>query len=583
MALTKMIVSDGQGNSIKVAKFPYQFYAKADTNVDGKPGLAPVPVIFVINILMPMGGKESGLFRYPKAGEQVIVDQDSDNNYYLMGYLPSETDPTNNFLTNVDGENKAEKQALENEKGIILRYEQTGLKNPPAYDPKDTSELYSEIGFYHRPTQWKAKTKGDYNDFDTNNTDIPLIDQLNIQSSGDIHTKAVNHHRMKAKRFEILSDVDETDFSKDLSGGNRPFGDKGSDISELLQGDIHIRGKRRIVIKAGSEIRLEVGRSSIIISDAGIIITSRKTHSDINNSLDSILSVLPINGITIKAAHIQMAAAYDWFILERMGARIEGTAGIMRLSGKDIKASTVTGASYIANFAAMTAAFAANLTSMSIGIHDSDNVQSSALYSYAGVGATALGIGGNAVLGIVKPVTSDSDPDSKIVKFASIFLQQVPTVLGIIQSTLFAPDDKEALDALALAGVIAEWGLIVAIFAAICAASAMDSLFFNDSVHLGNGGDLTFVGNTITAFSKKQAIANSALAGVNTAPKEEDEKSWYDKVKEFIKANKLWFGIGGLGALGALGGVGAAGYEAYSQYNSLGEQAKDLLNELNTL
>jgi hypothetical protein len=573
MALTKMTVSTEQGNSKNTIKFPYQFYAKSGDNT------------YVINIIMPLGGKESGLFRYPKAGEQVMVDQDSDNNYYLIGYLPSETDPNNNFLTDVDGKNNDEKQALENEKGIILRYEQTGLKNPPAYDPKDTSELYSEIGFYHRPTQWKAKTndKSKYNDFVTKDSDIPLIDQLNIQSSGDIHTKAVNHHRMKAERIEILSDVDETDFSKDLSGGNRPFGDKGSDISELLQGDIHIRGKRRIVIKAGSEIRLEVGRSSIIISDAGIILTSRKTHSDINNSFDSIISVLPMNGVTVKATHIQLAAVYDWFILERMGARIEGTAGIMRLNGKDIKASTIPGASYITNFAAMTAAFAANLTSMSMGIHDSDNVQTTALPSVAGMGAIGAGILGNAGLGIKNPLTSDIDPDSKIAKFAALILQQVPTVLGVIQSMLFAPDDQEAADALALAGVIVEWGSIVAIFGAICAASAVDSLFFNDSVHLGNGGALTLVGNTITAISKDEKIVNSPLAGV---PESDDVEE--DAPEENLTTLQLLtpllnvIALSG-GVISGLGGLTAGGYETYARAKSVKDRTKELLDELNTL
>ncbi|MDR2783384.1 MAG: hypothetical protein LBB48_06025 [Treponema sp.] len=110
---------------------------------------------------------------------------------------------------------------------------------------------------------------------------FPKIDQLNIQSTGDIHTTAQNHQRLKAKRIEILSDVDESNFSEDLEGENRPFGDRDGDDSYLYAGDAHIRAKNRIVIKAWESIELQAGRSSIIINDEGITIASRKTQSNI--------------------------------------------------------------------------------------------------------------------------------------------------------------------------------------------------------------------------------------------------------------------------------------------------------------
>jgi hypothetical protein len=566
MALEKMIVSATKVGNGSDAKFPYEFYAKKTSRDQNT---------YVIQLIMPLGGKESGLFRYPKDGETILVDMGGTAGNCLLGYFPSESEAVNNFLTNTASSNSDEKNALQNEAGMVLRYEQTGKSTAPAYDAEDTSGRYSEIGFYHRPTQWEPSKKDDYVD----TTDIPRIDHLNIQSSGDIHSKAVNHHRMKAKRIEILSNVDASNFSKELKGNNRPFGDKGADVSELLQGDIHIRGSRRIVLKAGSEIRLEVGRSTIVISDAGIILTTRKTHSDIHNSLDTVLSVLPRDGITMFGQHLKLAAAYDWAILENMGSSIKGTAGIMRLEGKDIKASTISGGAYIANFAAQTAAFIDNLVSMSVGTHDSDDIQESALPAYAGtfagVGSTLAGV----IIGLVAGGTGNTDdPDSKIVKFAALAIQMTETVVGVIETVYISPEDKIGKDALALAGIIAEWGCLLPIFIAICLASEGPFLLHNDSVHLGNNGYLTMVGTYIKQFSLNYKFTNSPLSGLTPPPK--DERKWYKKFLDFAKDHWWQFGLGALGVAGA-GGVGAK--FTLDRKGSLSEAQGKLLGELNAL
>ncbi|MDR0722269.1 MAG: hypothetical protein LBF75_05680 [Treponema sp.] len=312
MTVHEYTVSDEQGSTENkkgeiVAKQgdPFSFYVY-NSNDSANPAIA-------VRIVMPLGGTESGLFRYPRVGEKVLVGTE-ESFHYLMGYIPTFTPSSQDFQT--------AGMSQEDGRGEVFRYRQTGKQ-----EAKIGTEPYSEIGFYHRPTSWKA-ADGEKNDYaDNNEYSYPKIDQLKIHSTGDIHESAVNHHRIKAKRFEILSNVDESDFSKDLKGGNRPFGDKRADVSELFQGDIHIRGKRRIVLKAGSEIRLEVGRSTIVISDAGIVLTTRKTHSDIHNSLDTVLSVLPRDGITMFGQHLKMAAVYDWAISENMGSSVKGTAG----------------------------------------------------------------------------------------------------------------------------------------------------------------------------------------------------------------------------------------------------------------
>ncbi|MDR3160113.1 MAG: hypothetical protein LBU28_00685, partial [Spirochaetaceae bacterium] len=82
MALQKMIVCEKGENQADTALYPYQFYATEntwDTATDR----------IVINIVMPIGGAETGLYRFPKIGESVLVDEDDANNFYLLGYVPS--------------------------------------------------------------------------------------------------------------------------------------------------------------------------------------------------------------------------------------------------------------------------------------------------------------------------------------------------------------------------------------------------------------------------------------------------------------------------------------------------------------
>ncbi|MDR1985887.1 MAG: hypothetical protein LBP88_02810 [Treponema sp.] len=608
MALTKMTVGIKEGEEVTLAiAEPYQFYAYPGTGTDMSTK--------VVNLVMPFGGRETGFYRYPKAGEKIVVDDDGAANktYYLIGYLPSETDKNNNFLTHTSSEKgfDAEKAALKEQEGMILRYAQTGKTKPSEEDPSDR---YSEIGFYRRKTQWVSE--------DTNYKDVPLfpkqsaeeteeafsarlvaagypkndqenaethikrvmkrmtprIDRLNIQSTGDIHTQAKSHHRMKAKRIEILSDVPEKDFSWPLEYHNRPFGDKGADVSDLFQGDIHIRGKRRIILKAGNEIRLEVGRSTIVISDAGIILTSRKTHSDIHNNFDTTLSVLPRDGISMFGQHLKLSAAYDWAIGENMGSSIKGTAGIMRLLGKDIKASTFSGVAYIVNFISQTLAFGANLTSMSMGTHDSDNVQTASLPSVAGMGAGVAGIVTNVGIGMAFPDPGEAiDPDSSIVKYVALALSMMGTVVGVIETIYISPEDKKAKDDLALAGLIAEWGCVLAILIDICVASLGIGLLFTDSIHLDSNYGIFMISHVIKQFSIEYEKVNTPLAGLGVPPK--DDRSLGQKILDFLR--EKWYLFLLLPLIGSGGSVAAVA--TLSRMTDLTSKNEELFKELNAL
>ncbi len=180
---------------------PYQFAAEEKTGENFK---------CIVNIVMPLGGSESGLFRYPKKGEKILVGVE-ENGSFLMGYLPEDT--ADNINT---GENH--KSVMPDEMaGQFFRY-----KGPGDYKDyedkkgvkKDKKKVYSEIGFYHEETKCKVDAPAD------------KIDTLRITSAGDINQKATNHDQIKAKRFELLVNCDGSKKTDKESNDEFAYGDQ---------------------------------------------------------------------------------------------------------------------------------------------------------------------------------------------------------------------------------------------------------------------------------------------------------------------------------------------------------------------
>jgi hypothetical protein len=339
MALQRMTVAakKGAGESLD-AEFPYQFYAKKQIS-DKK--------TVVVNMVMPIGGKENGFYRYPKADESILVDDDGkgDNaSYYLMGYLPSAGTKDNNFLTNdkTTGDKfTQEKNTLLDEEGMVLRYEQTGKVTPSA---EDAADRYSEIGFYRRETQWQSTDKG-YKDVTGDDPVYPKIDQINILSTGDIHTTAKNHQLLKANRFELLAGCDDInhkivgvideetgEYIEDL-----PLGDNPGDDSELHKGDVHIRAGNRVVIKAEEEIRLQVGRTVLTITDEGFNVTARQTCSNFATAYDATLELQPRSGISMAGKNVEISAGYELNVTDAMGGSLASTLGVVEIKGRELQ------------------------------------------------------------------------------------------------------------------------------------------------------------------------------------------------------------------------------------------------------
>lgn len=208
MTVSECTVSDSSG-AIDTAAYvgtivtkqdaPFTFYIQGPANTPQE-----------VKIIMPLGGTQAGLFRYPRVGEKVLVGVVGTSRY-LMGYIPTNPqDFETAGMAQGDG------------RGEVFRYQQTGKVRPPE------GEAYSEIGFSHEKTSWMPSTANAdlYRDIvrDPNTkvpTEAPKIDRIHIHSTGDIHENAVNHHQVKARRLELLSEGDQALTPTD-PGGFKP-------------------------------------------------------------------------------------------------------------------------------------------------------------------------------------------------------------------------------------------------------------------------------------------------------------------------------------------------------------------------
>jgi hypothetical protein len=290
---------------------------------------------------MPVGGNETGIGRFPELGEQILVAE-KDSEYYLLGYIPSGQQPFG-----LPPEGTAPAEAVEDE-GFALRYKQSA-------GDRGTVGKHSEIAFYNKETHWKTAATDPGN---------AVVDHIDITSTGDRSDEAANYHRIKANRLEILSNCEgpdhtktngEIDTGKDAAGTDvaMPLGDVRYDDHLLHKGDIHIRAKKRVVIKAGSSICLQVGHSVLTLSDTTLSAVCRMVNQNLPYTWDSVLTLSrkstgKLAGAILAGPAAVVSGGTSVFLGESWGGGFSSDLGNVKVSGRDIQSSTLTGLDYIA-------------------------------------------------------------------------------------------------------------------------------------------------------------------------------------------------------------------------------------------
>jgi hypothetical protein len=328
-----IVPEDKKGTIVHPLDEPYKFYIVVSST--------PTQV----QIVMPLGGTESGLFRFPRVGEQVLVQSEGTTTatvYYLMGYVPT----GNPFYPSGAAANVDDTTT---EPGYTARQKNPGNMDNfltdygQAFRYKKTGNTFSEIGFYNKLSKWPV-TKG--------GTDYSQIDTINIQSTGDIESRANNYHLLKAKRFEILANTPEISPQARIDNAKgdairnaerTPLGDSFLDKPDIGAGDVHIRADGSIVIKAAKEIRLQVGRTTLVINDKGFTVTSKKVNSSFGTTYDTALGLDSRNGINMTGQNVNVNSVYSFKLTDGWGGAIGSTAGVASISGRQVSSQSIAG------------------------------------------------------------------------------------------------------------------------------------------------------------------------------------------------------------------------------------------------
>jgi hypothetical protein len=514
---------------------PYVFYVRNPAGGDD----------LDVKLVMPLGGAESGLYRSPKVGESVLVGIHAPGNSvsmtrYLLGYLPDNSADNAFERVGVDaGANSVSPKMkdLINESGEVFRYRQTGKNRD-----HDEEDPYSEIGFYQRPSQWRVNSD-DQKDYAAAPGGYPEIDQINIHSTGDIHESAVNHHRIEAKRLEILADCGGVN-----TDGWRPFGDTVGDDSSLYAGDAHIRSHNRLILKAGQEIRLQVGRSAIIISDDGITITSKKAKKGPAIPWDTVINLTPRDGVVMFGQNVNIGAAYNFSLQESAGGAVSSLGGVMRLSARDLLAQSYCKTGYQANMADFIKLYTATANGMA-GQGD--------VPSYTSLLPSLVGAFSSINWGYYSSTSNYSDPAGDYAAYCGILLQ----ILSLTYTSLdlgMSGEQRQngGRDAFNAAALADQQEKVQEMLKYINDAGDPTRAIHNSFMHLTSSADAVLSGfdnerlsvNTIDS-TVPTAGTNASLISKETA-RLQQKNSAETSLREFLKNQKSRIDAGALWSLG---------------------------------
>ena len=550
----------------------YTFYAVKKVNPSSSTPTAEQKAAKV-KIMMPLGGDLNGMYRFPRVGEKVVVGVEG-TAHYLMGYLPTKEKPFSP---------EKEKKDAFNKKAQILRYKKTG--------DNTSDSTYSEIGFYSEETEWKKKS-----DDET----LPVVDKIKLSSTGDIETHAQNYNETAAKRIALFAGYGD-DIEKRKAKQKQNLKDKKTDLDleafpvmpqdyadqdpTFLTGDIQMRAKNRIVLKAEDTIEIIAGHSLIRLDSSGITLLSRKASISSVNAWDTSLTLSANAGVTMFGTKVAINSAYKFALTDAFGGTVQSVGGVMRLSGADVGMMSMCKAAYLVKGVSASASFATNVASVSMGIEqergnrtgDGSMVNKMASYFSLGAGIAGTVVGVNWNLNSASSLRAD-DTAGAIVGLTDFLITMLGLVNTILETTILSKTDKKncGQSGLALALMIAEYGIIMQQFIRLEAANL--NWVSMGNILLKNGGDVYLSGASIIETAVGGVNAKSPTAGADTwfladlarkvFGKEAQGEFWKLALKSAVAAAVL------------IGGAGAGVYAGYCHSSSTNASIRKELEAL---
>ena len=593
MILQEMIVTNAEGK-IRTANGEdltgqciqsedmYSFYAIKRVN---SPVITPTAeqMPAKVRLTMPTGGELNGMYRFPRVGEKVLVGIEGAS-HYLMSYLPTAETP----FAEKDSKDKEKTEAFDKEAQVI-RYKKTG---------DNTSDNgYSEIGFYSETTEWKEK-EGKSNSKTDKDTNLPIVDKIKLSSSGDIETHAQNYNEVAAKRIGFFAGYGD-DIEKRKNKQKKNLKDKKTDLDleafpsmpqdyadqdpSFFSGDIQMRAKKRIVLKAEDTIEIIAGNSILRLDSTGISLISRKASVSAVNVWDSMITVSANGGLNMFGTKVNIASAYKFALTDAWGGTVQSIGGVMRISGADVGLMSMCKAAYTVKGVSASASFATNVGSVSMGIAqeqgkrsgDSANVNKAPSYVSLVTGGVGTVVGVNWNLNSSSSLRAD-DTAGQIVALTDFMLQMLGLVNTVLDAAVLSKTDKEngGRSGLALATMIAEYGMIMQMFIRLEVANPSWVNMANIILH--SGGKLDLSGLSIHQTSASEINAKSPTAGADTWFLADLARKVFGKEAqgEFWKLVLKTLGAAAVIGAGVGAGIYFGGYKHSSSVNA--EKRKEL-------
>lgn len=507
----------------------YRFYAMQIQNpYDADMNTAPKASI--ITMVIPLGGNMTGLYRFPHIGDKVLVGS-SNGNLYMMGYLPNSDTPFNKEKKEASDAAGKEDTTVIDQDAQVFRYRKTGTNTRNG----QSDEPYSEIGFYSETTEWLDKKSTSKPEPHTEKeTGLPIVDKIKISSTGDIEQKAQNYNEFTAERIGIFAgyndDISNLKKNQKEQLKNQPQSpaslsplpqDSASEDPAFFRGDIQVRAKQRIVLKAEKGIEIVVGRSLIKIDDTGISLVSRKTSGSSVNAWDSAITLASRDGLSMFGQKVNISSALKFSITESFGGDISSMGGIMRINAHDLKMTSICKAAYVVKGTTASASFATNIASMSMGIDQNRGKSDLSSLSYSIPSYFSLGAGVvGTLIGVNWKYASSSVDAEDAAGSMLVITDLIMTIMGLVTMVLekvFIPQpnqDNGGRDGLTFATTVAEYGLVLQMFIRLNLACLA---WMNKAVYMMNHRCAIYESCQVAKrYSVRTAHGKSPLAGGDT-------------------------------------------------------------------
>jgi hypothetical protein len=101
-----------------------------------------------------------------------------------------------------------------------------------------------------------------------------------------------------------------------------------------------------VVIKAGEEIVLQVGRTVLTISDDGFSVRSRMVATALPNVYDSVLELAPREGVSITGQEVSITGQRSLSIGDGFGGTLETELGVMEIKAREVSIEDFNTQSY---------------------------------------------------------------------------------------------------------------------------------------------------------------------------------------------------------------------------------------------